>query len=249
MSSTFLLTFLFFFIFGCWVWWRLLYLIPIRQAWISLSRFSGQAGQVYVGPGLICLWPWQKVHPIDLAPQGFSLKGEDMVTADLAVVTRLDVFYAFDPILLQASDLDRIVPMFNKINSFVQAWAEYILRSLISGWSTAELLGHSACRHRLEKQLRHTLQTRVQPFGLRIYTVRLTCQPTPAMLRAQLAASQIQVEAEARAQALARLMNKLGPDHDLGQLLTLELLQMAQEGDSPLLATLNLPFLGSGNHS
>jgi len=248
MTQTFLLAFLFFLIVGCWVWWRLLYLIPVRQVWIILNRASDQAGQVFVGPGTICLWPWQKVVPIDLIPRGFTLKCEDMVTADLAAATQLDIFYAFDSILLQAADLDKILPSLNKVGSIVQAWANYILRSLVADCTTTELLTHPACRSRLESQLQQTLQARIKSFGLRIYTVRLMCQPTPAMLQAQITASQMQVEAEGRAQALARIMHKLGPDHDLRQLLSLELLHMAQQGDSHLLTTLNFPYLESANH-
>ena len=249
MTQIFLLILLLFLIIACWVWWQLLYLIPMRQVWLILNRASDRVSHIAIGPTAICLWPWQKVVPIHLTPRGFTLKCDEIATADLAATTQLNVYYAFDPALLQAADLDKLLSSLEKIDNIVQTIANYILRSLISNWTTAELLTPPTCRSRLENQLQQTLQAQVQPFGLRIHTVRLIIQPTPAMLRAQLAASQIQVEAEARAQALAKLIHKIGPDHDLRQLLSLELLQMAQQGDSHLLTTLNLPFLGSANQS
>jgi hypothetical protein len=149
-----------------------------------------------------------------------------------AVAASLDIFFALEPALLRAANLDQILPALTEIEKIVQSWANYILRTLAAGHTTAELLTAPGQRARLENLLHHTLQDRLQPFGVRIYTLRLLYYPVPLMLEAQLVATRTELVAQARAHAMEKLAAALGPAHNLSHLLPLELLQRIQADDT-----------------
>jgi hypothetical protein len=227
---------------GAWFVLCCLCVIPVRQVLVTYDRVTGNARRIIVGPRIAPVWPLESTLSLDLTIRTAHLSASDVVTSDLAVTVSLDIFYASDPALLQAADLDRILPALTEVEAIVQSWADYILRSLATGYATAELLTVPARRSRLEGLLRNTLQDRMQPFGVRIYTIRLLCRPVPMMFEAQLAATRTELVAQARAQALAMLVAALGPDHNLAQILPLEMLQRVQQGDPLLLTALNLPL-------
>ncbi len=226
---------------GGWLWFSAFSIVTVHQAFIIYSRITDHVIQVIAGPKAIFVWPWQKVHQIDLTLQNLHLNLAGTATSNLAVDATLDIFYAFDAELLKMSDLDRILPSLHKTGRIVNSWSDYILRSLVAGCATIDLLSDPTCRIRLEKQILLTLQDRIQRFGLRVFTVRLICQPTPEMLQTQLTANRIKLEAQARSQALKQLASALGSRFDLTQILSLDLLQAAQTNETPLLTTFNLP--------
>jgi hypothetical protein len=233
---------------GAWLILCCLRVIRVRQGLVIYSRITGNVCHIIAGPRVVLIWPLQNTLLLDLSIRAARLSANDLVTSDLAITASLDIFYAFDPTLLQAANLDWVLPALPQAERIVQAWADYILRSLATGCVTAELVTVPACRARLESQLRNTLQDRLQPLGLHVQTIRLLCRPAPMMLEAQLAAARTQLAAQARAQALELLASALGPDYHLTDILPLELLQKIHpQGDSSTYLNLSLPVTSKMN--
>jgi regulator of protease activity HflC (stomatin/prohibitin superfamily) len=217
--------------------------VAVRQVMVVCGRITGGARRIVVGPRIAIVGPLESTRFLDLTMQSVQLNADDVVTSDeLAVAASLDIFYAIDPSLLQVEDLDGVLPFLTKAERIVQAWTEYSLRSLASRFTTKELLAAPAVRSRIEGILKHTLQDRLGPFGMRIHTVRLLCRSTPRILEAQLVAKQTRLISEARAEAMRQLASMLGSNHNVSQLLPFELLQRVHEGESGLLTALNLPL-------
>lgn len=197
-------------------------IVCVRQALIIYDRVSGNVHRLIIGPRKVVLvWPLEKTLSLDLTMQATNLNMNDVLTSDLAIATTLDIFYAFDPPLLQAADLNPVLPVLTEVERIVQSWANYILRSLAIEFTTSGLLTAPVLRARLEGRLHRTLQDRVQPLGVRICTIRLLCQPAPFILEAQLAATRTKLAAQAQAQALEMLTAALGPAGNVMQILPL----------------------------
>lgn len=234
---------------GLWLVLCCLRFVRVRQVLVIRGQITGAVRRIVVGPKMVFVWPLQYTQSLDLTMQTVHLEMNNILTADLAVTALLDVFYAFDSTLLRAADLDQILPALTNIEKIVESWADYILRSLAVGHSTAELLRVAGRQARLEERLRHTLQDRVQPLGVHIHTIRLLYRPAPMMLEAQLAAARTQLAAQARAQALEMLTTALGPNHDVAHILPLELLHRVQPGETVTALNLSLPTTTSNNES
>lgn len=225
-----------------------LHIVRVRQALIVYDYLTGRVRRTLIGPRIVIIWPFERTRILDLTMRAVHLNPNDIVTSDLAVTVSLDIFYALDPAFLQVANLDRVLPFLTNVEQIIRSWSGYVLRSLAAGSTTAELLAAPAHRARIEHLLHQTLQDRVQRFGVRIYTIRLLCHPTPILLEARLAAARTQLLAQARARALELLVTTLGPDHDMSHILPLELLQRIQSGDAISAFNLSLPINSSINN-
>jgi len=208
---------------GVWFGITHLRLVRLNQALIICNGVTGTMRRLVIGPRATLLWPFEREVPLDLAMQTGSLRLETVSTADLAVATTLDIFYTFDPALLQKTDLDRLLPAVPAVPKIVESWAEHILRSQVAGLTTADLLTNPAIQSRLQGRLTRTLQAILAQFGLKLHATRLLCQPVPAMLETQLAAKRTELKAQAQAQALATIAGALKLDGNLFQLVALGL--------------------------
>ena len=173
---------------------------------------------------------------LDLTAQKMTVSLHGLATSDsLPVDASLYVFYALDPALLAAADLNEILPFLAKIEPIAESWTAYIVRSLFAGTSTSDLLSKPQTRARLEHILQNTLQVNVQGLCVRVSRVRLVIHPATKMLEANL-------EAQIRAQMLATLSTLLGPEYrqNVAQILPLELLHNVAPQELSMLAALNV---------
>jgi len=216
-----LLSFVVCLILGLWVGLNYTRVIPLHRALIIRGRLMRQARRLVIGPAMTLVWPFEETVGLDLSMQTVHLRPDHLATADLVVSASLDIVYAFDPLLLPAANLDRLLPAQAAIPGMVQSWADHTLRWQVAGLTTAELLAQPEIQSGVAEHLEQTLQTKLEPFGVRLHSVRLLCQPVPTLLDAQLAAKRTELRAQAQAQALTTLATALGPDGRLIQLLAL----------------------------
>lgn len=221
--------------------------VRVRQALIAYSYLTGRVRRTLIGPRIVIIWPVERTRILDLTMRVIHLNPNDIVTSDLAVTVSVDIIYALDPAFLQRANLDRVLPFLTNAEQMIRSWSDYVLRSLATGFTTAELLAAPAHRAHIEHLLHQTLQDRVERFGVRIYTIRLLCYPAPTQLEAQFAAARTRLLAQARAQALELLVTTLGPDQDMTHILPLELLQRIESGDAISAFNLSLPITSSVN--
>ncbi len=234
---------------GAWFVVDHLHIIRIRQALIVCNRITGEPRRIIVGPRVAMIWPSEDtLLSLDLTMRTVYLSADDIVTTDLAVAASLNIFYAFDPVLFQAAKLDEILPVLTEIEGTIRSCADYLLRSLATRCTTADLLTVPISQNRLGRQLHHTLQSQTQQFGVRIFEVRLLYRPAPMILEAQLIAKRKQLEAESRAYALKVLTTVLNSDHKVMQeILPLELLQRMQQDNTASALNLSLPLVSEVN--
>ena len=211
--------------------------VGARQALVILERSTGSVRLVVVGPKRTIVVPLiEDTLRLDLTAQKMTVTLQGLATADcLPVDASLDVFYALDPALLTAADMNEILPFLTKIEPVAESWTAYILRSLFAGTPTSDLLSKPQTRARLERLLQNTLQANVQRLGVQVSRVRLIIHPAAKMLEANL-------EAQIRAKTLATLGAMLGPTYNqkLAQVLPLEQLRKTLPLELQMMAAINL---------
>lgn len=223
-----------------------LQVVNARQALIIYDHATGSVRSVTEGPARVLALPFiDEMLRLDLTPQKATLTIADATTSDcLPIQATVDIFYTIDPDLLKTGALSKLLPFFGKIDAIVESWAVFILRALVSGSTSADVLSNAQVRGRMERLLANTLQTNVQKLGVRVSTVRLLFRPAPEMVHAYMGA-------HIQAQTLAALAKVLGPEYtqSLGHILPLGLLGGTLPNELQMLAALSFlqPAVVSGN--
>lgn len=196
-----------------WVVLKYLYVVVYNhQAFIICSNLTGKARRVVIGPKWTWVGPLEKAVVLNLSPQTDRSILENLITSDLAISADLTFLYAYDPQLIQAADLNQLLPTISDIPETIRSEAKHILSTPISGFTTTKLLTEPKNQSKLEKRLQKKLQAKLKPYCIRLDAVQVQYHHAPTMLEAKLSARHIELNGQAQANALEKEVNILGLD-------------------------------------
>ena len=210
--------------------------VKARQAVIVRNKITGNARRIEVGPCVADVLPFvEDAQLIDLHLRTTSLAVATAVTHDgLPMAADADAVWAIDPALLNEADLNEIMPLLDGLESLIRQRMNYVLRTTIGQYTMSAIQQIARKHNGLEQLVAARLQELVAPFGVRIYRIRLICQPEATMLNARIAG-------EARAQELVALAGVFGQDVQMDALMRLELLEACRRSNRQPLTAFDLP--------
>lgn len=180
---------------------RLIRLAPTEQLLIE----SGINHYKLVGPGLVWLFPWQRVHArLYIGPNIAAIDcNQARVMDDLPLDVTIKIIYRATPALFS----DELLPRLPTLNdggwrSIVQWRTEAVLRRLLARYRWRELKDESV-QENLEQQLNTALTKRLKSVGLEVITVTLVKTELDGRLQqAIIRSEQDRIEASGRAKLL-----------------------------------------------
>jgi len=212
-----------------------LHFVGARQAAIICDRHTGRVRRLIAQAGPTLLVPWlDRMLPFDLTLRTMRIDTSSAATCDgFTVLACADIFFSLDAALMQAADLNQVLPFLDHPEASVGPWAEHILRGLVGEQAEASLVRRRT-QAEMGHQLREELQAAVAPLGVRIHLARLSCQRDPRLVEAQVAT-------HARAMQWAKMAEALGRDFDPARLLSFETLTKLGAKEARIVAAFAVP--------